>query len=137
MIIFSPANFEALRGAIELVGSGRVLDSTESESMSSHYCMSVILEGNLQRRRKELITCLNEAGIGTSIYYPQPVPRMRYYLDKYGYDAERYKEATNISDNSVALPVGPQVSADDITYIGYRIKNFLRKKNNGYTHSGT
>jgi dTDP-4-amino-4,6-dideoxygalactose transaminase len=48
--------------------------------------------------------------IGTSVYYPQPVPRMSYYRNKYGYDAASYPEAEKISDASIALPVGPHLT---------------------------
>ena len=30
-------------------------------------------------RRDELVRHLNEAGVGTSVYYPHPVPRLAYY----------------------------------------------------------
>jgi perosamine synthetase len=65
-----------------------------------------------------VINRLKAAGVGTSVYYPQPVPRMTYYRDKYGYDAALYPEATAISDQSIALPVGPHLSDEDVEYIG-------------------
>ena len=39
----------------------------------------------LRRSVLDFIARLNAEGIGTSVYYPQPVPRMTYYRDKYGW----------------------------------------------------
>ena len=58
------------------------------------------------------------AGVGTSTYYPHPVPRLAYYQEQYAYTPARYAGAEQISDASVALPTGPHVSADDADYIG-------------------
>jgi dTDP-4-amino-4,6-dideoxygalactose transaminase len=77
-----------------------------------------VLTGPLTARRNEFIHRLNQVGVGTSVYYPQPVPRMTYYRNKYGYDASQYPNAVAISDHSVALPVGPHLTADDVAYIG-------------------
>lgn len=95
----------------------RVLDGPGN----SHYCLTAVLLGDLATRRPAVIEALNSAGVGTSLYYPQPVPRMRYYRDKYGYDATRYSFAEEISDRSIALPVGPHLDADDIAYVVDRV----------------
>ena len=42
----------------------------------------------------EIIKLLNKNNIGTSIYYPQPVPRMSFYRKKYGYDKKMFKNAS-------------------------------------------
>jgi perosamine synthetase len=55
--------------------------------------------------------------VGTSVYYPQPVPRMTYYRNKYGYATRTFAHAEHISDHSIALPVGPHLVADDLAYI--------------------
>ena len=41
---------------------------------SSHYCLSVLLRGGLRPKRFDVISLLKAAGIGTSCYYPRPVP---------------------------------------------------------------
>ena len=42
---------------------------------------------------------------------------MRYYAEKYGYDASAYPNAEAISDGSIALPVGPHLVDGDAEYI--------------------
>lgn len=111
------SNFELLKRSLVEISGLRVIDVVNPEAEQSYYCLSVVLEGDMGRRRDEVIQKLNEAGVGTSVYYPQPVPRMSYYRNKYGYDPEMFRAAAEISDQSIALPVGPHVSQDDIRYI--------------------
>lgn len=110
-------NFGTLRDALAATENVRVLDSQSEHAVNSHYCLVAVLEGKLAPQRNDIIGELNRAGIGTSIYYPQPVPRMKYYREKYGYDAGRYPVATEISDCSIALPVGPHLGRDEMLRI--------------------
>jgi perosamine synthetase len=111
------SNFSRLKQRIQTLSGMRVIDSTDSDAPNSPYCLSLVLEGALAGRRNEIAGRLNVAGIGTSIYYPQPVPRLSYYREKYGYDASRFPNAARISDHSLALPVGPHLAAEDIGYM--------------------
>jgi perosamine synthetase len=112
------ASFEALRAAFGGVPGVRVLDGEGN----SWYCLVLVLEGALAARRAELVGFLRDRGVGTSLYYPQPVPRMRYYREKYAYEAGRFPRAEEISDCSIALPVGPHLSADDVAYVGEQLR---------------
>ena len=111
------ANFETLKAGLAGLPDLSIVDAAAPQAQNSHYCLSVVLTGRLRGRRNDLVARLNAAGVGTSIYYPQPVPRMTYYRKKYGYDAQRYPNAARISDDSVALPVGPHLSTEDMGYI--------------------
>ena len=71
--------------------------------------------------RDEIVQRLRENGVGTSIYYPHPIPRLTYYKDKYGHDLSRVPQATTISDNSIALPVGPHLDESDMEYIATQL----------------
>jgi perosamine synthetase len=115
-------NFEALRDALADAAGVRVLDSQTAHAVNSHYCLVAVLEGALGAHRNAIIAELNAAGIGTSIYYPQPVPRMKYYRDKYGYDGGQFPVATEISDGSIALPVGPHLGVDEMARIAAGLK---------------
>mgnify|MGYP006118415479 CR=1 FL=1 len=121
------SNFRSLKAGIAGLPNVRVLDASSAEHSSSHYCLTFVLEGSLGAHRNELITVLKEAGIGTSVYYPHPVPRLRYYAEKYGYDDARYPTASEISDCSIALPVGPHVEAGDIDAIAQVVTASIRK----------
>lgn len=120
-------NYSIIREGLSGLANVRVLESNSPDAQCSHYCLSAVLSGGLGKRRDEIVAKLNAEGIGTSIYYPQPVPRMQYYKKKYGYDAERYPHASAISDGSVALPVGIHVSRDDARYIADRFAKVVKE----------
>ena len=107
-------NFSALQARLVSMRDIRVIDSASSDQANSHYCLSVVLEGPLAGRRDTVIANLHDSGIGTSIYYPHPIPRLSYYVQKYGYDLSLVPNATTISDCSIALPVGPHLDEDDM-----------------------
>jgi dTDP-4-amino-4,6-dideoxygalactose transaminase len=111
------SNFRALRKGLADLPDVAILDVQSDANRSSWYCLSAVLDGELGSKRNEFVRRLNEVGIGTSVYYPHPVPRLGYYKSKYGYDAARFRQAARISDQSIALPVGPHLDGSDISYI--------------------
>ena len=113
--------FDTLAAGLRRLPNVRVLDAAAGPAQSSHYCLSLVLEGPLAAQRDDVVKRLNEGGVGTSVYYPHPVPRMTYYRTKYGYDAARFVNAAEISDRSVALPVGWHIDAADVEYIVERV----------------
>ena len=102
----------------------------DPRASNSYYCLSIVLEGKLEKKRDAFVARLNETGIGTSVYYPQPVPRMTYYRSKYGYNARCYPEAERISACSIALPVGPHLDGCDIDRIVESFKKIAEDFNN-------
>jgi perosamine synthetase len=114
-------NFVLLKERLERLDGVRVLDGPGN----SWYCLTIVLDEELGRRRNDLVDAVNSSGIGTSLYYPQPVPRMSYYRQKYGYDSARFPNAEAISDRSIALPVGPHVEPDDAIRIAETVAEAL------------
>ena len=82
------------------------------------YCF-MLFSGKRDRIAQEL----RQNGIGTSIYYPHPVPRLTYYLKKYGYKRGDYPNAEEIADYSIAIPIGPHVTKENLEQIARIIKN--------------
>jgi dTDP-4-amino-4,6-dideoxygalactose transaminase len=111
-------NFARLSRALEGLPGLAVLGLQDPRGASSHYCLCARLEGGLANKRDRLVAALNQRGVGTSIYYPHPVPRLKYYREKYGYDAGIFPGAAAISDSSISLPVGPHLRGEDVEYIG-------------------
>jgi perosamine synthetase len=111
------SNFRALTKGLAQLPDVAILDVLSDADQSSWYCLSVVLDGELGSQRNEFVRRLKEVGIGTSVYYPHPVPRLGYYKSKYGYDAVRFRQAARISDQSIALPVGPHLNGSDTSYI--------------------
>ena len=120
-------NFKKLKLGLSGIENTTVLDSSNIDSLNSHYCLSIVLEGKLGKSRNAIVSRLKTEGIGTSVYYPHPVPRLSYYRERYGYDAARYQQAARISDQSIALPVGPHLTNDDMSYICDRFITILKE----------
>ena len=121
------ANFARLKKGVAGIPDVSVLDASAGPAVTSHYCLTAILDGDAGKRRDEVIRRLNAAGVGTSVYYPHPVPRLRYYREKYGYDRARFPNAERISDQCIALPVGPHVGEEDMDYIAQMLAQALEE----------
>ena len=122
-------NFSTLKSRLSGYPDVSIIDAKQAEAHNSHYCLSVVLEGKLGMQRNEIVKALNSRGVGTSVYYPQPVPRLAYYQAKYGYQPDRYPQAARISDQSIALPVGPHLSTDDMEYIAEVFTQVISERN--------
>jgi dTDP-4-amino-4,6-dideoxygalactose transaminase len=122
-------NFAILKESLDGVDDLVTLDSPSSDFVNSHYCLSIVLRGKLGEKRNAIIAQLRAFGIGTSIYYPQPVPRMTFYRQKYGYDPGAFPNATAISDHGIALPVGPHLEPDDMEYIAETLIELVNQEN--------
>lgn len=118
-------NFAAWRAALTGVSGVRLLDAAAPEAENARYCLVAVVEGARSDRRDAVAARLRAEGVGTSVYYPQPVPRMAYYRERYGYDAGRYPEAERISDGSIALPVGPHLREGDVARMSDALSSAL------------
>ena len=121
------ANYEALSAGLREIDEIELLESTHDAFQSSYYCHSMLLRPPLHEKRTAMMELLGVQGVGTSIYYPKPVPHMSYYKAKYGYDDLSFPVAAEISNRSIALPVAPHVCLDDIEYMVEMIKNSIVK----------
>ncbi len=110
-------NYTVLREGLREIDEIDLFTSSEGDYESSYYCQSVLLKTLLVAKRFEIVKYLNSQGVGTSIYYPQPVPHLSYYREKYGHKEESFPVATWISKSSIALPVGPHLGSEDMVYI--------------------
>ena len=123
-------NYNRLEEGLKNVSGVTVLPQPMDDRFcSSHYCLGMMLKKEIADKRPIFMEALKKKGIGTSIYYPQPVPRMSYYRSKYGYNENRFVNAANISDCIIALPVGPHLKLSDMDYIENSIKEIWSEMN--------
>lgn len=120
------SQFDRYRKLLGDLPQVRLIATDAAEACVSHYCASVVFEGEYGAKRNEVVAGLNTAGIGTSIYYPQPVPRMTYYQKKYGFTSGRYRQAEYLSDCSVALPLGMHLAEGDVDRIVAMLEHCLK-----------
>jgi len=118
-------NYRALHRRLREIDEISLLESSNGIYQSSYYCLSILLGKRLAESRFELVSKLNRAGVGTSVYYPKAVPDLTYYRDKYGFKPGRFPNASWISDASIALPVGPHLNEDDMVYIANMVRSAI------------
>ncbi|MBM3278745.1 MAG: DegT/DnrJ/EryC1/StrS family aminotransferase [Candidatus Handelsmanbacteria bacterium] len=121
-------NFDHLSGLLAGLPGVSTLGARDERGSNSHYCLCAVLEGDLAGRRDRVIAGLNRRGVGTSIYYPHPVPRLKYYRQKYGYAQGAFPGAERISDQSISLPVGPHLGEEEVEYIGAVFAQVIREE---------
>lgn len=119
-------NHAALSKALGDFAGYSVLPAPNTRLQSCHYCLAVLLGEAIAEKRPSIMAALTAQGIGSSIYYPQPVPRMTYYREKYGYNPACYPVAARLSDRSIALPVGPHLSTADMHAIADNLKEIIK-----------
>jgi len=120
-------NYAVLKGALAGVEELTVFDARNGKSVSSHYCLNVVLPHDGSIDRNAMIAALNAKGIGTSIHYPRPVPLMRYYVERYGYRAGQFPVAEWLAAQTISLPVGPHLAADDPACIAQALKTIVHR----------
>ena len=119
-------NFLSLEGYLSGLNGFCILPQPINEILtSSHYCMGILLESELIDKRPEIMDWLKSKGIGTSIYYPHPVPHMSYYREKYG--TIDCPNAELISNSIIALPVGPHLGLNDMQTIADGLASALKR----------
>ena len=120
-------NFELLENILKGRKEFRLLGQPwNTKIQSSHYCMGLILGCSLTPKRAGIMARLSLAGVGTSIYYPHPVPRMTYYNNSEKGVGQTFTNAEKISDSMIALPVGPHLNSADMTEIGKRFLSVIK-----------
>jgi perosamine synthetase len=120
-------NYLALSKSLGRIEGVKLFESSFGDFTSSHYCLSVILDDELADHRPSVMKHMTSNGVGTSIYYPHPVPHFSYYRKNYGYTIDQFPNAKWISDKSIALPVGPHLQENDMMVVANALENALKK----------
>jgi perosamine synthetase len=118
-------NDSALRKSLSGISEVKLLADGGGDYEHAHYCLAVILEDRIAHKRRDIIKGLQDAGVGTSMYYPGPVPHLKYYRDKYDLGNTPFPNAARLSQQSIALSVGPHLDEDDMEYTASALKRVL------------
>ena len=92
----------------------------EKPYQSRHIYNQFVIVGE---RRNELQAYLKEHGIGTEVYYPLPMHMQTCFLNL-GYQAGDFPVSERLANESLALPVYPELEPEDIEYVCHTIKHF-------------
>jgi len=77
-------------------------------------------------RRDQLRAFLQEQGVGTEIYYPMPLHLQVCYQDL-GYRQGTFPQAERAAEESLALPIFAELTADQQAYVVETIKKFYSR----------
>ena len=88
----------------------------EDEINAYHLFIVSIIPEKWKINRNQLISFLNDRGIGTSVHYI-PVHLHSYYEKKYSYTENEFPMATKLSKNVVSLPLYPSLEDKHLDYI--------------------
>jgi dTDP-4-amino-4,6-dideoxygalactose transaminase len=77
-------------------------------------------------KRDELEACLKEKGIGTSIYYPIPL-HLQKCFEYLGHKKGDFPVAEKLCKSVLALPMFPELTEDEISYVCESVKEFYGK----------
>lgn len=111
------ANAAALRRALGRISEITLLPDGDGRFVHSNYCIVVVLADRSATRRPAILEAMKKSGVGTSVYYPVPIPLSAYYRARYGARADQFPNASRLSAQSIALPVGPHLCDDDMQFI--------------------
>lgn len=90
--------------------------SPGNKHIYNQYCIKT-------QKRDALKAYLSENGVSTEVYYPVPM-----YLQEcfayLGYRAGQFPEAENAANSSLALPIYPEMSAEELEYVAGLVTSF-------------
>jgi len=81
----------------------------------------------VKKGRDDLRRFLGDAGIGTEVYYPVPMHLQECFADL-NYKNGDFPAAEHAALHTLALPIYPELSGDQIAYVVEKIKMFYLKK---------
>jgi dTDP-4-amino-4,6-dideoxygalactose transaminase len=92
----------------------------EKPYQSRHIYNQFVIVGE---RRNQLQAYLKEHGIGTEVYYPLPMHMQTCFLHL-GYQVGDFPVSERLANESLALPVYPELEPEDIEYVCHTLKHF-------------
>ena len=120
-------NMSTYKSQIKNINNIRLIDNDLNEAINSYYCAVIMLENSLKKKRNQILKILVNKGIGSSIYYPGPIPNYEFYKKKYKTRVSEFKNASLFSNSSISLPLGPHINKSEINFICQQLHNIVEK----------
>ncbi|MDA7604051.1 DegT/DnrJ/EryC1/StrS aminotransferase family protein [Candidatus Pelagibacter sp.] len=117
-------NYNYLLSKIIKKKSFNIIKFENKPFYGSYYCLCIVINDE-RINRLNIINRFNNKGVGTSIYYPKPIPEMSYYKKKYGYKSSKFINAEKFSYRTIALPLGTHLKKKDLNLIADSINSIL------------
>ena len=119
-------NADLYRRAFDSMGLGKFVTPPPAPSPgleNSHIYHQYVIRA---RGRDALMAHLQAAGIGCAIYYPVPLHQQECFASL-GYRAGDFPVSESASKTSLALPIFPELRAEEIEAVAGAIRDFYRK----------
>jgi perosamine synthetase len=96
-------------------------------AVHSWYLFTIrILQDHAPITRTTFIKKMNDAGIGTSVYYESPLHLIPYYKKLYNFKIGYLPKTEKAAQEVLSLPVHPGVTSEQIAFIGQKVNEFLQ-----------
>ena len=112
---------EEIASMYESAFKGRIVTLKQKEDRRTSHHLYVIKVKN----RDALYMKLKESGIGTSVHFI-PIHKHTYYRNRYGYREADYPVANRVFEESLSLPIYPDLSDEDVAYIIDRVLAYAK-----------
>jgi dTDP-4-amino-4,6-dideoxygalactose transaminase len=119
------ANAAAYRDMFRDMGLSEYITTPVEKQGSKHIYNQFVVR--VFGGRDELRQHLTENGAGTDIYYPVPL-HLQECFAYLGYSAGDMPEAEKAALETLALPIYPELTTDDLTYVATSIAGFFRDR---------
>jgi len=102
----------------------KIPESHHSVNHAYHLYPLQIDYNNLSLTKSEFFGKMKDAGINLQVHYI-PVHLQPFFQKKYGFKADNYAIAENFYNNEFSLPIYPDLSVDDVTFVANKILEFI------------
>ena len=103
-----------------------ILPTQQPNRIHSWHLYAIRLKlDRLRINRAEVIDALKQAGITTSVHW-MPLHQHPYYREKYGYKAEDFPVAARLYPELITLPLYPDMTEAEVTYVCDTLKRIVR-----------
>jgi perosamine synthetase len=99
------------------------LPEESKDRQHSWYLYTVRLKNATENERNKIVEELRRKGIGTEVYYINPVHLMPYYRKRFG--RRKLPETEKAAKQLFSLPIHPGVTEAQVDYIGKTLLNLL------------
>ena len=98
----------------------------ESNTKHAYHLYTILINKKINRiHRDEFLRKMHDFGIGTGVHY-RSIPSHSFYKKKYGWKKKDFKNASQIGDQTVSIPLSPKLNDKDIDKILTISKKILK-----------
>ncbi len=121
------ANAERLHAALAGLPGVTLFPLRHGAAESCCFCVNLTLPRDGSVSRDALMRHLQARGIGFSVHYPVALPFSRYHAARNHPAAEAFPVARWIAAQTLSLPCGPHLGADDMDAIAAAVADFFQE----------